>query len=105
MPPRSTKKATQAAIAKFDCSASQASTKVPSQGESSSPNSVTIWLKEQLEEAWRQEIHLKKLIQTITDSKAAAIEAQADAVEKQTGHVREEVERWMMRNEEMEQHL
>ncbi len=33
------------------------------------------------------------------------MEAQISAVEKQTGKVREEVERWQMRNEEVEQHL
>jgi len=81
------------------------STMLPSQSGQESATSVTVWLKELLEEAWSREKQLKKLISTIAESKQAAMEADIENLRKQTGRVREEVECWQMRNEEVEQHL
>ena len=61
-----------------------------------------VWLRDQLDEAWRKEAQLKKMIRSIADSKQAAMEIEIERLSKQTGHVREEVERWQMRNEEVE---
>lgn len=66
---------------------------------------MTLWLKEQLEDAWKREVQLKKLIKAVGETKSDSISIQMQAIERQTGRVREEVERWQMRNEEIEQHL
>ena len=100
MPPRSSNKK----IIKHERSASQLSTK-QSTHSNGDVNSVKLWLKEQLEEAWKREFELKKLVKTVTETKSDTMEIQIAALERQTGRVREEVERWQMRNEEVEQHL
>ena len=48
------------------------STKASSQ--SGEVTTVTIWLKEQLEDAWKRELNLKKLLKTIGEVKADSIE-------------------------------
>ena len=103
MPPRSSKK--QAGAATADCAQSQASTRVPSLSGQEPATSVVLWLRDQVEEAWRKEAELKKMIRTVAESKQQAMETEIERLSKQTGHVREEVERWQMRNEEVEQHL
>ena len=55
-----------------------------------------------LEEAWKREHQLKRCINAISEAKADAIQSRAEAIRKATGRVREEVERWQMRNEELE---
>ena len=68
MPPRSSAPPTNRharssshSAAAIDCSASQASTKNGS-NHGAEVTTVTVWLKEQLEEAWRRECNLKKLV-------------------------------------------
>ena len=56
------------------------STKASSQ--SGEVTTVTIWLKEQLEDAWKRELNLKKLLKTIGEVKADSIEIQTAAMER-----------------------
>lgn len=41
----------------------------------------------------------------MAEAKSDSLEIKIEAMKRQTGRVREEVERWMMRNEELEQTL
>lgn len=63
-----------------ECSATKMSTKASSQ--SGEVTTVTIWLKEQLEDAWKRELNLKKLLKTIGEVKADSIEIQTAAMER-----------------------
>ena len=45
------------------------------------------------------------MIKAVGEVKFDSLTIQVQAMERQTGRVREEVERWQMRNEEIEQHL
>ena len=45
------------------------------------------------------------MIKAVSEVKFDSLTIQVQAMERQTGRVREEVERWQMRNEEIEQHL
>ena len=64
-----------------------------------------VWLKDMLSDAWKREAELKSYIKSVLETNADALEIKVAAMERQTGRVREEVERWQMRNEELEQLL
>ena len=63
---------------------------------------LTTWLKDMLTQAWKRESELKSYIKYVIETNADALEIKVSAMERQTGRVREEVERWQMRNEELE---
>ena len=66
---------------------------------------LTQWLKQMLLEAWKKEKDIKGFINSAMEHKAEELERQVESLTRQTGRVREEVERWQMRNEEVEQKL
>ena len=82
MPPKAGSRSRRTPVKPLDQSVSLASTKAASQQDSGEVTTVTVWLKEQLEEAWKRESHLKKAIKTVSEVKCDKLLIQIEAMER-----------------------
>jgi hypothetical protein len=66
---------------------------------------LIVWLKQQLKSSWLKEKLLKQVINDYADRLLPKMEQRNKELERQQGQVRQEVEMWQMRNEELESRL
>ena len=76
----------------------------PVEGPVVSPASI-VNLEMQLDEAMLREEELKKAIEKIVKESADYLKDNLETISRIEGQARPELERWLMRNEDLESHL
>lgn len=70
------------------------------------PNSpLNTWLKVQLREAWQRELEFKRILREVFDKSQETLSAKTNDLKSQLSAVFCDLERWQMRNEEMDTRL